>query len=313
MSTALTILTILGAVVLGLLLSRAPALGRISTTRAFGAARMCILAAMVGTMGFRIGRTEEVVRGADTLGLAALVFAAATLAGTLLVLTLAFVLRGRLAAEAPRHPVPHPLHWAVLLSDPLLLLGALAAGFCAGAFLPIFPGANGEGLITGLLYALLVVVGMGLGTSGIHPAEIFTHPDLLVIPAGTILGSLAGGLLAGLALHIPPGASMSLAAGFGWYSLSGVLLTKLDGPWLGGVSFLANMLRESMALVLIPLLGRTRFPLLGIGAGGATSMDVTLPLVEKSCGPSAVPLSIASGGVLSLSVPFLVPLLYSIR
>jgi uncharacterized membrane protein YbjE (DUF340 family) len=72
------------------------------------------------------------------------------------------------------------------------------------------------------------------------------------------------------------------------------------------------MLRESMALILIPLLARTRFPLLAIGAGGATSMDVTLPLIEKNCGPGAVPLSVASGGVLSLSVPFLVPLLFRI-
>ncbi len=77
------------------------------------------------------------------------------------------------------------------------------------------------------------------------------------------------------------------------------------------MSFLSNMLRESMALVLIPVLARTRFPLLAVGAGGATSMDVTLPLIEKNCGARAVPFSIASGGLLSLSVPFLVPLLYS--
>jgi uncharacterized membrane protein YbjE (DUF340 family) len=127
-----------------------------------------------------------------------------------------------------------------------------------------------------------------------------------------MVGSLAGGLAAGLVLHIRAGAALSLASGFGWYSLSGVILTRLDGPGLGAVSFLSNMLRESMALVLIPLLARTRFPFLAIGAGGATSMDVTLPLIEKNCGPGSVPLSIASGGVLSLSVPFLVPLLFRV-
>jgi len=311
MSPALTILTILGAVVLGLLLPRVPALRPLPSTHAFGAVRMCVLAAMVAAMGFRIGRTDEVIRSAATLGVASLVFAAATMAGTLIVLSIAFAYR-RAGGSEKATPHQHSGDGGGLLREPLLLLGMLAAGFLAGLLLPIFPDANGEQLITGLLYALLVFVGMGLGTSGIRPAQILSHPDLLLIPLGTMVGSLAGGLAAGLALNIRPGAALSLASGFGWYSLSGVILTRLDSPGLGAVSFLSNMLRESMALILIPILARTRYPSLAIGAGGATSMDVTLPLIEKNCGPSSVPLSIASGGVLSLSVPFLVPLLFRI-
>jgi uncharacterized membrane protein YbjE (DUF340 family) len=37
-------------------------------------------------------------------------------------------------------------------------------------------------------------------------------------------------------------------------------------------------------------------------------MDVTLPLLEDAWGPDVVPLSLAHGFVLSLAVPFLVPL-----
>lgn len=311
MSPALTILSILGAVVLGLLLSRVPALGRLRATNAFGSVRMCVLAAMVGAMGFRLGRTEELINSAGTLGLAALLFAAATLAGTLLVLSVVFALRrtGSRSDVSPRS-ASQPVRWAALVADPLPFLAMLAAGFLAGALVPIFPGANGGDLITGLLYALLLVVGMGLGTSGIRPAQALTHPDLLILPLGAIVGSLAGGLLAGLALNIRPGAAMSLASGFGWYSLSGVLLTKLGGPGLGAVSFLSNMLRESMGLVLIPLLARTRFPLLAISAGGATSMDVSLFITCRSLGEQAIPLCLVSGGILSLLVPVLVPLFY---
>jgi uncharacterized membrane protein YbjE (DUF340 family) len=311
MSPALTILTILGAVALGLLLSRVPALGRLSVTPPFAVVRMGVLAAMVAAMGFRIGRTDEVIRSAGTLGLASLVFAAATMAGTLAVLFGIFELRRTRQAAGPR-PRRTPSHAGAVMREPLFLLGMLASGFLSGLLIPVFPGANGEQLVTGLLYVLLVVVGAGLGTSGIRPAEILSHPDLLVLPLGTMIGSLVGGLGAGLLLNVRPGAAMSLASGFGWYSLSGVILTRLGSPGLGAVSFLSNMLRESMALILIPLLARTRFPFLAIGAGGATSMDVTLPLVEKNCGPGSVPLAIASGGVLSLSVPFLVPLLFGI-
>jgi uncharacterized membrane protein YbjE (DUF340 family) len=267
---------------------------------------------MVAAMGFRMGRTEEVIGNAGTLGLASLVFAAATMAGTVAVLFLTFEFRRTRQAAGPKPPRAGPSGIRALLREPLFLLGMLASGFLAGFLLPVFPGANGEQLVTGLLYSLLVIVGAGLGTSGIRPAEIFSHPDLLVLPLGTMIGSLAGGLGAGLLLKVRPGAAMSLASGFGWYSLSGVILTGLGSPGLGAVSFLSNMLRESMALILIPLLAQTRFPLLAIGAGGATSMDVTLPLIEKNCGPGAVPLAIASGGVLSLSVPFLVPLLFRV-
>ena len=127
-----------------------------------------------------------------------------------------------------------------------------------------------------------------------------------------MIGSLAGGLAAGLLLNVRPGAALSLASGFGWYSLSGVMLTRLDSPGLGAVSFLSNMLRESMALILIPLLARTRFPLLAIGAGGATSMDICLVITYRNLGEWAIPLCLVSGGVLSLSVPFLVPLFFSL-
>ena len=49
---------------------------------------------------------------------------------------------------------------------------------------------------------------------------------------------------------------------------------------------------------------------MAIGAGGATSMDVTLPLIEQCVGPECVPTSFANGALLSLSVPVLVPFLF---
>jgi len=48
-----------------------------------------------------------------------------------------------------------------------------------------------------------------------------------------------------------------------------------------------------------------------ISVCGATSMDVTLPMVEKFCGVDYVPLSLAHGILLTLVVPFLVPILYA--
>lgn len=315
MGPLLTILTILFAVGAGIFLSRIPALRALSTGRAFSAMRMTLLCAMVAAMGFRIGRTDEVLRGAGTVGLASAVFAGATIAGTLLVLAGIFSLRRHRGDDrGPAAPpaAAGPTGIAAALIDPLLLLGMLGSGFLVGWLAPLFPGATGAQLVTGLLYCLLVIIGLGLGSGGMGRLHVLAHPEMLLVPIGTAVGSLAGGLAAGLALGLAPGPSLSVSAGFGWYSLSGVILTRLDGPRLGAIAFLSNMLRESAALVLIPILARTRFPLLAVGAGGATAMDVTLPLIEKNCGARAVPFCIASGGILSLSVPFLVPLLHSI-
>ena len=315
MGPVLTVLTIAAAVGAGLLLSRVPGLGRLSSTRAFAAARMALLGAMVGAMGFRIGRTPEVIHAAGVLGLASLAFAAATMAGTLAVLAAVFALRGRHGrgragrAAAASADDGSAGAWR----DAALLLGILTAGFLVGRLVPVLPGARGETLVSALLYALLVAIGFGLGGGDLPRLHLLVHPNLLVIPLGTAAGSLLGGLGAGLLLGMRPGGSLAVAAGFGWYSLSGVVLTRLDSPALGAVAFLSNMIRESLALLLIPLLARGRFPLLAVGGGGATSMDVTLPLIEKSCGAPSVPFAVASGALLSLSVPFLVPLLYALR
>ncbi len=270
-----------------------------------------MLFVLVAAMGFRLGRTGEAAGELGSIGLASVCFAACTVAGTLALLTLLFAARGARTEHSRVKPAGRPALWG-MVKDPVTLLSILAAGFLTGRFLPILPGANGQGLITAVLYVLLLVVGVGLAGGGIRFGELLTHPDLFLIPLGTAAGSLLGGLAIGAAFGIRPGTSLTLSAGFGWYSLSGVILTRIDGPAAGSIAFLSNMLREAFAIVLIPLLARTRFPYLAIGSGGATSMDVTLPLIEKSCGPRSVAFAMASGGVLSLSVPILVPLLHQI-
>jgi uncharacterized membrane protein YbjE (DUF340 family) len=273
------------------------------------------LFALVGVMGWRIGRSDEVVRSFATVGLTALVFGAFAVAGTVGVLLLAGHVRGRQSGVTPprgaRGAGPGR-SWAALLRDPALLLAALAAGFALARL--VMPAADTDGatLIAWILYVLLFLIGLGLAASGLTAREILAHPDLVLVPVGAAIGTFLGGALAGLLMHVRLGASLSLAAGFGWYSLSGVILTRLGGPSLGAVSFLANMVREVLALVLIPLLGRAGFPQAAVGSGGATAMDVTLPLIEKSCGPRFVPVAMVSGGLLSLSVPILVPLFFGI-
>ena len=194
---------------------------------------------------------------------------------------------------------------------PALLLGIVVLGFFAGLALPAvgfdFSKATGA-----TLNALLFLIGAQFVQSGVSLKGAFLKPETLMTPLATALGSLAGGLLLVPLFGLSAGKALSLSAGFGWYSLSGVLIADLGDGALGSAAFLANMARESIAFLAIPLLARGRFPSLAIGVGGATAMDVTLPLVEQCAGPEAVPASFASGALLSLSVPLLVPLFFKL-
>ena len=196
--------------------------------------------------------------------------------------------------------------------EPLRLFAIVVAGFFTGLVRGLFPALSGENISTWLLYLLILLVGADMVQSGVSVKRVLAHPETLLLPAGTVVGSLLGGLALAAAFGLPVGKALALSSGFGWYSLSGVIITDLGDPVLGSAGFMANMLRETIALLSIPLLARTRLPYLGIGVAGATSMDVSLPLIERTCGPASAPLAIASGAILSLMVPVLVPLFYQL-
>ena len=198
------------------------------------------------------------------------------------------------------------------LRKPFLLLVLVVLGTAVGYLLPEIAVIRDGSISTAFLYILLFIIGLQMADSGHDLARFFTRPSLLVVPLVTIVGTLAGSLGTLAFDGMTPGRSFALASGFGWYSLSGVLIANLGDPMLGAASFLSNLLRETLAFLAVPLLRLTGRPESGIGVAGATSMDVTLPVIGDAWGPSAIPLSVAHGVILSLLVPFLVPLFMSL-
>lgn len=292
--------------------------------------------ALLFVMGFRLGNSSELFERMGEIGAMATATAVLALAGTVAAIRLAYAAldfaRGRRTAAGPgatgesdagaaagsrdaargggAHVRPG-VDWAHFKA-PAILLAVVVAGVIAGVAGPELRGFD-YGAVTGwVLNALLFMVGMQFAQSGLSLKAAFARVDTILVPAATAVGSLAGGALVAAIFSIGIGKGMALAAGFGWYSLSGVLIADLGDPALGSAAFLANMLREALALVLIPVLAASKRPYTAIGAGGATAMDVTLPLIEQCVGPAAVPVSFTSGALLSLLVPFLVPLVYAL-
>ena len=105
---------------------------------------------------------------------------------------------------------------------------------------------------------------------------------------------------------------MAVGSGFGYYSLSSIFITQYKGPELGTIALLSNITREIITLLCAPLLVRWFGNLAPISAGGATTMDTTLPIITRYAGQQFVVVSIFHGFVTDFSVPFLVTFFCSI-
>ncbi|MFP4138161.1 MAG: lysine exporter LysO family protein [Halomonas sp.] len=217
--------------------------------------------------------------------------------------------RLRLAAD-PRRAVPGaPTSKLAAMAGSLALVGVVLLGVALGlaaarlVSAPIHAGA--ETLAEGVLYILLALIGCQLRNSGMPLRQILLNRHGLAIATTLAATSLAGGLIAAPLLELRWNEGLALAAGFGWYSLSGILVGDALGPALGAVAFFNDLTRELVAFVLIPLMIR-RHAALAIGYGGATAMDFTLPVIQQHGGVGCVPVAVVSGFLLSLLSPPLI-------
>ncbi|NAX22037.1 lysine exporter LysO family protein [Vibrio sp. V39_P1S14PM300] len=194
-----------------------------------------------------------------------------------------------------------PLSSMALESAKLILVvgGGLLAGLAAPFGLHWVDTAS-----EWILFVLLFFIGIQLRNSGLTLRQILLNKHGMVIAMVIIATSLLGGLIAAWVLEIDPYRGFAMASGFGWYSLAGILMGDAFGPVYGGASFMIELLRELVALVVIPLLIRSR-PCTAIGYAGATAMDFTLPVIQTTGGVRCVPVAIVSGFILSLLVPIL--------
>jgi len=158
------------------------------------------------------------------------------------------------------------------------------------------------------LCALLFCVGMTVGNNTtLLKSFKRLDPRLMLLPLMTIVGTLAATTVAALGLpHRSLADCLAVGSGFGYYSLSSILITQYRGPDLGTVALLANIIREVITLLGAPLMVRWFGPLAPISSGGATTMDTTLPIITRTSGEDFVILSLFHGFLVDFSVPFLV-------
>ena len=196
----------------------------------------------------------------------------------------------------------------------LIIVGFFVLGALCGVYHLIPYDFTQSKLSFYALCALMFSVGVSVGNDPQTLRNFRSlNPRLIFLPGMSILGTLAGCAVGRLILsHRSETYCMSVGAGFGYYSLSSIFITEYKGPELGTIALLSNITREIITLLFAPLLVRWFGNLAPISAGGATTMDTTLPIITRYSGQSFVVVSIFHGFVVDFSVPFLVTLFCSI-
>ena len=167
-----------------------------------------------------------------------------------------------------------------------------------------------------VLYLLMFQVGLSIGSDKkLKDILGSIRPKLLLVPFATIAGTLVFSALVSLLLtQWSVFDCLAVGSGFAYYSLSSILITQLKesslgvqlATELGTIALMANIMREIMALLGAPLFVKYFGRLSPICAGGATTMDTTLPIITRYSGKDLVFISIFHGIIVDFTVPFFV-------
>lgn len=165
-----------------------------------------------------------------------------------------------------------------------------------------------------VLYGLMFLVGISMGMDKkSFQLLVKSSWKVFLVPLTVIVGSLIGSAMVAIFVSkINFVDSMSVGAGFGYYSLSSIMISEIRGEELGTIALLANLFREIFTLLLAPILVLWFGKLAPIVSGGATSMDTTLPIITRFSGKEYAAISVLSGTVLTLLVPVIESLLLSL-
>ncbi|RYD05635.1 membrane protein [Desulforamulus aquiferis] len=164
------------------------------------------------------------------------------------------------------------------------------------------------------LYLMLFGIGVDLGRQREVWLRLWAMGwKILMLPLLVAIGSLAGAAVSGYILGLPFNESTAIGAGFGWYSLSGILISEIYNVETGALAFMTNVARELLTFISVPLVARYIGRLSTIAPGGATTMDTTLPIITRATDSDMAIIAFINGSVLSTMVPILVPFLIKLN
>ncbi|MDN5510873.1 lysine exporter LysO family protein [Acinetobacter sp.] len=183
---------------------------------------------------------------------------------------------------------------------------ALATGYFA-AEAASFSGYSLHISTWNLLLVFMFLIGLDLAYSPLNRSWL--NWKIMLVPAGCIMGSLLGAFMSVLFIeHIALKDLIMLSQGYGFYSMTGIVVTELKNAELGSIALMNDLFREILSILMMYVIG-WRYPRSAISAAAATAMDVTLPMVKQACGNDFIPHAMVSGFILSVLAPIMVSVL----
>ncbi len=289
--TLLDLILYLALVALGAFLGSRPQIQSLPMPW-LGRFQTAALLLLIVTLGAELGSNEEIISSLGTIGLNALAVTLTSMVGSMLAVhalrkyLLKLNAQGRSCQEAPEDSAPgsgeavhvdHSLTFAIVFT--------VAAGILAGRFLlPDAAVAHCGTVIRWGLYLLLFLVGLDMGRQGSLIRDIRAAGlRVLLVPLAVMAGTFAVTALVGLFLPAP-------------YSLT-----------VSATAFLSNIMHELFSIVAVPIVAQKLGYIEAVALPGATAMDTLLPVVVSATADRMAIYSFASGLILSLAVPVLVP------
>ena len=167
----------------------------------------------------------------------------------------------------------------------LIILSFFAAGLLLGVYRVMPASWLDYDYSFYVLAALMFSVGFSLG----HQPDTIQqfrriHSRVLFLPLMTIVGTWLGVVVISFFSERSVFDFLAIGSGFGYYSLSSILITEYKGIELGTIALLANILREIITLLFAPVMVKYFGKLAPIAAGGATTMDTTFPIIIRTSG-----------------------------
>ncbi|RCW55355.1 lysine exporter LysO family protein [Halanaerobium sp. ST460_2HS_T2] len=262
------------------------------------------------SMGAKIGMDDRVLSQISQIGFKAFLFALSAILGSVLMIYLFFKKDSKnfssdsFSSEGGESEV-------VSHKDTIIIGLTVTAGLIIAVFFLDMTYISVMNQISN--YALIVLlfgVGIDIGLNKEMMSYLVKYGwNIMVFPILIAVGSILGTVIIGYLIGFNFNEAAAVGAGFGWYSLSGIILSQLHSVELGSIAFLSNIFREFLTFLILPLVVKKFGRPASIAPGGATAMDVTLPVIKKVGGEEMVVPALVSGMVLTTLVPILVPFL----
>lgn len=295
-------------------------------------AAICVL---VFVMSSRVGANEEISNHLGTIGIYGLLSTVIIFATTILVAyitrkLLGFNAEGRKAEiQGPADLVaPEEVSGSIKESDSdrshkggidkmaIFILVFVALGLLYGRFMVnrIFSDYGSFDSLAAAtlriaLSVLMLFVGFELGNDESGGGDLKTAGlRILFFPAATLAGAILGGIVLFFVLPVTFRESLAISSGLGWYSMAPVLIMEAGHLTAGAISFVHNLTRELLSMLIVPFVARYVGFIEAACVPGSPSMDICLPIVERSTNSTTVVYSFVTGFLVSGTVPILVPL-----